>query len=291
LYLDITALEWIVKNDHPEARPILESFYDATVRQQAKRGRLYLEIVDENGNKLSNVKATVRGVWGGAIRREPNVSSEETRIDGETKIPWLPPSFSIEVDLRKEGYRKVGIAFTKLDSAYATEIYCDARKALCEGYVYPPKTPDGPVRVVMPAAVVWDPPVHNDGGRLAVAGDYRPKRIRGDELVIASTDAPKIVLAPVRGTYVIADKDGMVVNAYRADKDHPIGFWKFKYTRDPEDRAWFSHLAISGQWCGARDGEPYTRRLYSEAKPIPLPPEPMTPSAPKPAKGAVVADE
>lgn len=286
----------IVKSDCPEAGELFEYLYEITVKEQYRRGRLYLEVVDEQGNRLRRVKTRVRGIWGGAFRLEPNVSSSEVVLDGEIKLPWMPPSFCIEIDLYKNGYRDVHIDFTKWDLDDRSTMYRDMMDSLCRGYIYPPRDPSGPIRVVMPTLAEWSPPLPDTvGGTIGLSPDLKkwPVKIIGNEPILSSTDNPKIILAPVRGTYVITDRDNKVVEIHQADKGSLIGFGRVKMMSfSPKPIEYVNRGTGSSLYNYKNDAMPYTLRLYSEAKPIPPPPEPPAPPpSPKPAKGAVVADD
>lgn len=259
----------IIHRDCPEAGIILEKYHEVTVIEPRKRGELYLTVLDEQGHTLEGVEAEVRTVLAShPLAMEPVVLTKQIIINREVRIPWRHWGSSLEVELSKDRYRTITAHFSPEPSQTMERLY-EARARIYEGYILPPLKQDGPVRVVIPPEVNWEPACNQETHwqHPSCTPDRKkwPTKIKGDELIVLKSDSPNMVTAPVRGTYVLADREGRVVLLKRADKGNPLGFWK---TEKPGWIGW----ADSGTSRGfdLKDG-PYTLRLWREAKPITLP--------------------
>jgi hypothetical protein len=191
-------------------------------------------------------------------RWEPTGKWSEIIVNGEYRLRW-PNRDPLELYLSKEGYRPINVGFYARHSADDRR-YGVAREMLERGWVLPPKEPDGPIRIVLPPAVRWDPENRPDDKGSPDRMSW-PKEIPHDCPVLITSNDPRIVPVPVRGTYALINGKGAILSMVELDRgnlleisvfavDHKVGISSSNYGTLPPD------------------GQPYEWRLYSVAKPL-----------------------
>lgn len=266
----------------PEFAPLLEAYYEVTTARWRRAGEIHLVVVDEEGNVLKGVKATMMGVSAPTgLSIEPNVDESAHVFNGPVKIPWRSSSFAVEIQLRKRGYRTARVSFVDVNSRYTGALQGESLRLMERqsqslddlrwGFKFPPTTPDGPVRVLLRREVDWDPPVDEDG-LLAVHPDKKliPKTVPPDAPLVASSDGKGIVRADATGTYLVTDKEGKVIYCPRAFKGQTLGFADLgqEYVGGKPIEFVHSSLRRPAFWKAA-DG-PFKLYFYREAKPLPV---------------------
>lgn len=274
LCADESNIQWLIDTECREIGPVLEAYYEATTLQWRRAGAIRLIVIDEDGVPLAGVKAEMRGVSGSIIPSlEPNVRTSGGMFDGEVIIPWSGSSFAVELDLQKKGYRKTRVSFVECSLNYKNHLFRASHEDLFDGFKLPPATVGGPVRILMRKELMWDPPVVHDDGLIAVSPDLKlwPKSVPSESTALTSSDNPSVFEVETTGTYLMANKDGTVVDLYRAYKGDVMGFLDTKPTDPMAVKVQF-RLSTSGR--GGRTeaaGEPYKVYFYREAKPISSP--------------------
>ncbi len=249
---------WV--NADPELHAFLGAYHIATAVRPAQRGELRFVILDEQGVPLSGVRVEVRGISGHDAHLEPTGTRRQIVVNGECRLKWTHRG-PLELDISKQGYRHINVAFDP-QAPNAQRRYTMAMDMLQAGYVLPPETKDGPIRIMLPAAMRWMP--EEPGGyeawkdRPAFRPDrrYWPKAIPANAPVVVTSTEDRLVVTPARGTYALVNRDGALVDLVQLDYGNDIGFLGL-----------MSIARASGQSMPAKEG-PYEWRLYSVTKPL-----------------------
>jgi hypothetical protein len=247
-----------------ELHDLLNAYHIATQVWPSQRDEVHFVVLDERGEPLNGVHIEVLGFEGVDARLEPTAKRSRIVVNGETRLRWTSRG-PLELHLEKEGYRQIDVAFAPHHSVDKRR-YASALYDLERGYLLPGKTPDGPVRIVMPPRVDWVPPVELESqDRPGEFLDPTLVSIPADAPLIVSSDDPREVTVPVRGTYVLLDGKRQVVGLVRLDRGNRLGLLALD---DPSTRAHWIEVATPGH--GSKlpfDARPYEWRLYSVAKP------------------------
>lgn len=268
---DQNTISDLVERRRPEFAQVLSDYYELTTAKWRRRGEIVIAVVDDNGDVVSDVAVTGRGVSAPARNsREPIVDESEYISCGIIKTPWPTSLFAVELEFHKKGYRTARVCFEDIPLRHKGKIYYESLVDLSHGLKLPPSSSNGPVRVLMRRELAWAPPV-KDGGSLSIGPrvNLTPKAPPIGAEVLANSDNPNVIRVKITGTYVVVSSDGCVVYCFRAFTGQAVGFADVDRESLIGKYVDFVHSGILGPMGWKASNGPYKLYLYSEAKSLP----------------------
>jgi len=249
-----------------ELRRLAAIYRYLVVDHPRKKGGALFIVQDEAGKPIDGVDLRFKSLFinPGFLAMEPIVRHESRMNAGATfHKEWPASSYSLEVDVSKPGYRTVRFTLWHPPGGEDRNSYSRSQSMLFEGYVLPPERIDGPIRIVMPPTLNWDPssPRTHSWETGSVDQNLWPKQpLALDANPVVSSAAPRRIAVPKRGTYVLLDKAGRTVTMQRLDRGNRIGL----RVRTSDGLISMSYPGVGSLL--SDNNPPYQWQLYSEPK-------------------------
>lgn len=246
----------------PDRLALLEEYHRRVELVPTQMNRVKLRIQDEQGKPLNNVTAKIEWLNPGQFFKPPRLDWQRTKnVDGKLTVSfgW---NAMLHIHFSKDGYRNLSWFFSKLTTDFQATEYRDNME---EGRLLPdPNDPE--VLIVTLAPVVrWDPPGKHDWITDVPDRKFWPTTLPLQAPVVAVSTDPKWVPAPVRGTYLLLNRDDQVVGLRRLDRGMRIGFQLFEMS----NRQQLSPITYFGGISQIdEEKQPFRWILYSKSEPL-----------------------